>query len=89
MTRHELAPDEAEIMLAELHAADPPRARRRPVTYLVAPCPQCGAPIEAPANESTSASVRLVATGDGWESYRAVISARGSAVHIHNHDQGV
>lgn len=86
MSRHELAPDEAEIMLAELHAADLPR-RPRPSTYLVAPCPRCGVPIEAPANIAASASVRLVSSGDGWESFQAIITARGQAVHIHS-DQG-
>lgn len=85
MTRHELAPDDAEIMLAELHAADPPRPPGRPLaTYLVAPCPRCGAPIEAPANMAASATVKLVTSGDGWESYKAVISATGTAVHIHH-----
>jgi hypothetical protein len=86
VSRHDLAPDEAEIMLAELHAADPPPRPALPATYLVAPCPRCGAPIEAPANVAASAAVRLTATGDGWESYRAVITATGAAVHIHRTD---
>lgn len=83
-----MGPDEAEIMLAELHQADPPRARRvgRPETFLVAPCPRCGALIEAPANVEASAHLRLVATGEGWESFRATILGRGTAVHIHNNN---
>lgn len=35
---------------------------------------------------TASAAVKLVATGEGWESYRAVISATGTAVHIHTID---
>lgn len=80
MTTHN---DPSEALLAELHTADPPARRRRtPRSYLVAPCPLCGVAIEFPAN-SAGADVRLVASGDGWQSFRATVTARATGVHVH------
>lgn len=86
MTRHDLAPDLSEVMLAELHEHDDNgRGRRRPpATYLVAPCPKCGGPVAMPANIEASVSMKQVASGEGWESWKVTIMGRGSATHVHN-----